>query len=127
MQLFKRKRRGFGPSVARVELNGGSLDGPGTLTVTGAWVWGGPSTLQGSGSTIIGPTALATLNGEGDRQLSGRTLVNQGTLEHIGPCRLLFYNQARMENQDGGLVDLQGNVDWVHAGGNPGFVRNTSV
>jgi hypothetical protein len=65
-------------SVARLELTGGSLDGPGALTVTEAFVWNGSSMMQGAGSTIVGPNASATLSGAGDRNLSGRTLINQG-------------------------------------------------
>jgi urease beta subunit len=111
-------------AVPQLELTSGQVDGPGALTVTEAFVWNGSSMMQGAGSTIVGPNASATLSGTGDRNLSGRTLINQGTLAHTSPCRLVFYSAARMENHTGGLADLQADVTWIFGGGNPSSILN---
>jgi hypothetical protein len=114
-------------SVAQLELKGGSLGGAGTLTVTNTLEWSGISTMTGGGTTVIGPGAVATLSGEGDRGLVDRTLINQGTLRQPGPCRLTFYNAARVENQAGGLVDWQGDVNWTFLGSRACTVTNAGT
>jgi RHS repeat-associated protein len=53
--------------------------GAGTLEITKALTWESQSTMSGSGSTVIAPSATATVttyNG----YLTARTLVNEGTL-----------------------------------------------
>jgi len=114
-------------SVARLEFSGGTLTGAGTLTVTNALVWNGASTMLGGGTTVIGPGAIATLSGDGDRGLNTRTLINRGTLRQPGPCRLTLYNDCRVENQAGALVDWQGDVSWDYTGGNACSVTNAGT
>jgi RHS repeat-associated protein len=60
---------------------GGTVEGGGTLDVSGVLSWTG-GTMSGSGSTVILPEATGTLKGGG--LLAGRQLVNEGmaTLLH---------------------------------------------
>ena len=55
---------------------GGTVNGDGTLDVSGALSWTG-GTMSGSGSTVILPGGTATFKGGGS--LDGRQFVNEGT------------------------------------------------
>ncbi len=112
-------------TVAVVELKAGALGGAGTLTIKSELLWSGASTLGSGGTTVIAPGAVATLSGAGNRDLNGQSLVNQGTLVHTGTSVLRFAGGARLENQAGGVVDLQADVNWTHP--NPATFINTGT
>ena len=111
-------------SVGTLQLNGVTLAGTGTLTVLGRLEWTGTSSMQGGGTTMLGPDAVMVISGSGDRALNDRVLVNEGRVEHGPGSRVTFYNSSRLENREGGEIDLQGDVTWIHAGGNLSSITN---
>lgn len=63
-------------SVRRFALSSGTVDGPGTLTVTDALDWTG-GRMTGTGSTVIAVGAALDLSGQA-KTLTNRALVNNG-------------------------------------------------
>src|SRR5262249_38496686 len=58
-------------------LSGGTLSGSGTLTLTGASNTWSSGTMNGAGSTVV--TGGLTINGTGLKDITQRTVVNNGT------------------------------------------------
>ncbi|MEO1075766.1 MAG: T9SS type A sorting domain-containing protein [Bacteroidota bacterium] len=71
-------------TTADLTIEGGILDGSGTLTVTGALDWTG-GRMEGSGTTVLGPTIPLTIGGDRTITLSGtRTLRTEGPVAWTG-------------------------------------------
>ena len=64
--------------------NGGTITGSGALTVNGTFNWTG-GTMSGTGATTISAGGTATLSGTANKQLTGRTFNNAGTLN----CKII--------------------------------------
>ena len=93
------------------ELNGA------TLVITGdnnfdskfSWLAG---TLAGAGTTTVPSGAVRTLAQSGNITLSGRALANQGTLNVTSASLISGTNNAVINNQLGGVFDLQANASF---------------
>ncbi len=88
-------------SVASLILSGGALTGAATVSVSGSFSWSGESTMSGSGSTVLKPAvsgSIAITNGFHECRLTGRSLVNEGTLTFGGFTEALFSEGARLAN-----------------------------
>jgi hypothetical protein len=86
---------------ASFTLNGGTLTGPGTVTVTGATAWNNGS-MSGAGVTnLLGNSSITS------GTLAGRTLNNAGRVTALGS--LLDFG-AVINNQGGAVWDLQNNA-----------------
>ncbi len=112
-------------SAENLEWAGGPIQG--THTLTGTVVWSGGE-LGGGGTTTVGSQGTLRLLGGGDRNLRGRLLLIQGSFEHVGSCRAVFYDQAHFEIAAGGVVELQSDATWVDGGGSgPSTLINTGT
>src|SRR5262249_36317668 len=69
-------------SALNFALTGGTLDGSGTLTVSGTLSWTAGD-MVGAGTTTVANGGSGTLSGTSNKRL-GRTLTNQGTIDYTG-------------------------------------------
>ncbi|MBI4332689.1 MAG: hypothetical protein HY673_15575, partial [Chloroflexi bacterium] len=96
---------GAGPVNERsvLQLNGGTINGGGSLSVAGAMNWTG-------GTVNIPLTNSGTLNltGGSSRNLSNSTLNNAGTVNWAGGAPWTFEYTATLNNQAGGVLNVQG-------------------
>jgi RHS repeat-associated protein len=76
----------------------GNLAGAGTLEVTKALSWLSESTMSGTGSTVLGPSAVGTITTYW-AYLAERVLVNEGSLNFEGEGTLRASKGATVENQ----------------------------
>ena len=77
----------------------GTLTGPATVEVTKALRWESQSTMSGSGRTVLGPSSVNTIgNSNVAFSVVGRTLVNEGTVEHVIAGKLSLSEGAVFEN-----------------------------
>ena len=94
-------------------LAGGSVGGAGMLTVSGpmSWTEGG---MNGSGTSVL--NGITTISGGGEKDLSSRTLTNNGTINWAsGDLRV--YSGTIINNSVTGVIDIQSDADIVHVGG----------
>ncbi|HEX9982410.1 MAG TPA: hypothetical protein VGF69_04025 [Thermoanaerobaculia bacterium] len=94
-------------SVAQLELqNGGTIDGPANLDITGGGRWSG-GTFRGSAATTatIGAGATFDVTDTNLHTLDGRGLTNDGTLRYLGDGTLSVENAAVLRNTN--TFDLQ--------------------
>ncbi|MGN6276886.1 MAG: SMP-30/gluconolactonase/LRE family protein [Solirubrobacterales bacterium] len=76
----------------------GTVTGEGTLEISKSLSWiSGEATMEGSGQTVIGPAATATVTST-SALLIHRTLVNQGTLTLEEQGQIIASEGARIEN-----------------------------
>ncbi|MEM6288878.1 MAG: hypothetical protein AAF845_17200, partial [Bacteroidota bacterium] len=69
-------------------MEGGALEGSGTVTVTGSLDWNG-GRMEGSGTTTLGPTIPLTISGTSTLRLGGtRTLRTEGPVTWTGDADL---------------------------------------
>jgi hypothetical protein len=87
--------------VGALNLLSGTLNGPGTVTVSGPLAWGG--TMSGPGVTNLNGTT--TVNGSQPR-LDGRTVNNAGTTTFVPGSQLFFANAAVWNNLAAGTFLL---------------------
>jgi RHS repeat-associated protein len=89
-------------TIPNFAQSAGTLTGPGTLKVTSSFTTGGSNvTMAGTGQTIIGSGATATLGHTGTMTLSEqRKLVNEGTLTFpLAPeGNIYMLGNAQIEN-----------------------------
>jgi sugar lactone lactonase YvrE len=93
-------------SVNSLALDGGTLTGAGSVTVSSAFSLGAYSTMSGSGETILGSGVSGTIEaptGCEPMSLNERAFVNEGTLTFTWGT-LLFSGGAWFENK-GTFVD----------------------
>lgn len=69
--------------VATLQINDGSLNGSGTLAISGSMTWS-DGRMEGGGTTRIKPAATLTIDGSAFKELNQRTLQNEGTVIHSG-------------------------------------------
>ncbi len=96
-------------SAQNVELNSGTLDGGGTLTVTNVFSWTG-GTMQGAGATNLAAGASLNIASTSDTYLNGRTLNNAGTATWTGTGYVNADNGAVFNNLAGATFDVQNNA-----------------
>lgn len=78
-------------SISSLFMLGGTLQGPGSLSVTGTLTWKGEATIAGSGSIVIPPGATMMTAGLGGSAawIKERHIVNEGTfLQSAGTIRM---------------------------------------
>ena len=75
-------------TIARLELTGGKLAGEGDFTVTGSLEWAAGG-MTGTGSTHIPADGMVNITGEREKDFSGRTFNNAGTVVWTGSGRIL--------------------------------------
>ncbi len=95
--------------VADLDLNGGTLGGSGSLTVTNLFTWTG-GTMAGMGSTTIASDAQLLISGDTTKTLDSRTLTNLGTITWSGSGNILVKNAAPLFNE--GLFDIQSDATY---------------
>ena len=120
-------------SVYALTLNGGALQGAGTLSLAHALTWtsGG---MYGAGSTVLASGATGTVNpgSYNTVTLDQRTLANQGTLTWSSGS-IGLSSSAEIDNSGtlnanaqyagapnwsyGGILDQDGSSAWVHNSG----------
>ena len=116
-------------NVARVRLTSGLLQGAGALNASQSFQWDAGA-MAGSGTTTLLPAATATISGGGDKFL-GRTLVNQGTINHSGanfifglnssPATAIIDNSSVFNSTGGGFIIRNGqSTSTAHAINNSG-------
>ncbi|MDQ5823060.1 MAG: S-layer homology domain-containing protein [Chloroflexota bacterium] len=109
-------------AARNLELASGGIDGAGALTVSGALNWSGGQ-MAGAGATNIANGASLNLSGSNSKNLSARTLNNQGTATWLGTGAINLEAGATMNNS--GLFDAQNNASIASAG--QGTFRNTGT
>ncbi|HYM56280.1 MAG TPA: hypothetical protein VES97_13030, partial [Solirubrobacteraceae bacterium] len=73
-------------SLSSLSFESGTLDGPGSLTLSSAFTLRGNGVLAGTGSLVIGPEAKGLVeasSGCEPMHLDARTLVNEGALDYV--------------------------------------------
>jgi YD repeat-containing protein len=86
-------------------LDGGTLTGPGTLTVSNELTWTA-GMMSGTGKTVIGPGATLLLDNDANVVISQRTLENRGMVLATGSAPWLLC--------DNGAVLINGaGAEWV--------------
>jgi hypothetical protein len=91
-------------SLDQLTLNGGTLTGPGNLTVSNALTWTGGH-MSGLGSTTS--TGTFNLSAGNSPDLNGRTLDNAGTATWTGTDTFTIRNGAVLDNQAGATFLIQ--------------------
>ena len=103
-------------TVASVTLSNGVLSGTGALTASSTMNWT-DGDMEGAGSTIIASGATLTVSGTNQRKLDTRTLTNQGTIDVTGDLSWQMQDGATIDNQSGGVFDIQSDVTFQYTGG----------
>ncbi|MEX0330685.1 MAG: hypothetical protein AB3N64_04615 [Puniceicoccaceae bacterium] len=111
-------------TVGILNLQGGSLTGPGSLTMTNAFNWSVATIMDFSGILILAHGATATLDGTGNHDIRNGTIQLEGDLNHVGPGHLHFHYGAGMDIRKTGVVDIQGDLAWSHYYGNAAPITN---
>jgi RHS repeat-associated protein len=116
-------------TISGLKLGGwGTLKGVGSLSVAKTFSWTG-GWMEGTGTTVISSAITASIYNAG---LSGRTLINKGTLT-LSSGWLSLNNGARFENSGTFTVNVEGGEYGIlHNSGvasllvNTGTIRKTS-
>jgi hypothetical protein len=111
-------------TVANFGMGGGTLGGSNILTVTGAMDWTG-GTMNGTGTTALGPASTLNLSGSFDRVLDNRTLSTAGAVNFSGAGRLIAGNGAVINNS--GIWTLAGDEQILYTFGAPPVFTNTGT
>lgn len=99
-------------SIANLALVGGSIGGPGNLTVGNSFLWTGGA-LDGIGTLTISADAVMTVDAGGGKAIHGRTLVNDGRIDWLADDNIWA---------DGGSLQNHGSIYLLADGGlNPAF------
>jgi hypothetical protein len=108
------------PLGDRLDPHGGTIDGAGDLTVSGAFSWSGGS-MSGSGTTTIGATSTLTINASGIGLQ--RTLANNGTITWVAG-QIQLANGGNIQNNAAFTAQPDNSIaDFGSAGG---FSNNVS-
>lgn len=94
--------------VATLQINDGSLNGSGTLAISGSMTWS-DGRMEGGGTTRIKPAATLTIDGSAFKELNQRTLQNEGTVIHSGGDIRLSTASA-IVNAAGGNFEFRSNA-----------------
>jgi hypothetical protein len=103
------------------------INGTGVVTNNGTFQWTGGSIL--TGSTVSNTSSNFTISGStANKNIGGGTLNNTGTIRQSGASTLTFYSNGTLNNQSGGVYDLQ---DDSHLkplfGGEPATIINAGT
>lgn len=96
-------------TVSTLDVNAGTLNGSGTVTVSAVLNWLGGA-LDGSGTMTVGTNGVLNINGSETKQLSnGHTLNSGGTATWAGSGAIEMSNDANLVNTgtftiEGGLI-----------------------
>jgi len=94
----------------------GNIAGAGTVEVTKGLSWESQSTMSGAGQTILRPSAVSTIGSANSNfTLSGRKLVNEGTITQLA--------YSTLREQAGGVFE---NLGTYNANGEKSFWQLTS-
>ena len=111
--------------VAAVNLDvaGGTLDGPGNLTVTGTLQWTA-GTMRGAGTTTIPAGGVLGIDGSAAKNLQ-RTINNAGATTWTSNGDVLCGEGVAFNNQAGGTFAIQNDQTWsFNAAGTPPQFNN---
>lgn len=88
-------------SIANLRIDyGTTVTGPGDLDVTQSFVWGGQSTVSGSGKIVLKPTTANILDaGATTVTLAQREIINEGTFTHLSHSVMQESSGARFTNE----------------------------
>ena len=100
-------------TLARLELTGGKLAGEGDFTVTESLEWSAGG-MTGTGATHIPADARVNITGEREKDLSGRTFNNAGTVVWTGSGRILSATGgAVFNNLETGTFDARSDATFT--------------
>lgn len=85
-------------SVENLSLEGGRLEGAGSISISNLFSWTRGETVYGPGAIVLQPTASGTIK-VGSVYVRGRSLVNEGTLT---------FEEGRLELSEGADVKNSG-------------------
>ena len=88
-------------SINSLSLQGATLTGSDSITVPQFFTWTS-GTMSGTGSTTLSPAAVATLTGSSSKTLTGRALINQGTVNWTDGA---IAGTGTVTNQSGGVFN----------------------
>ncbi len=118
-------------SISAYDGTGGTLDGSGTVTITGAATLDG-DTETGTGTTILdGATTLS-----GSLTLGGRTMENKGTITWTGTGNIVLGTSGEsggtLVNEAGAIFNLQSDASSIAESGtdtliNAGLLEKTTL
>lgn len=102
-----------------LNLNGGTLTGPGNVTVTGQgsqlnWTGG---TMNGNGTTTVAASATLNLNLSNNVSLASRTLLNLGQATWSGTNDIYLQEGAILGNGPGASFTIQNDQNIFNNGG----------
>ena len=105
------------------DVAGGTLDGPGNLTVSGTLQWTS-GTMRGAGTTTIAPGGKLDITGSAAKNLQ-RTVMNGGVTTWSGTGNVLCSAGTAFNNQSGGTFAIQNDQTWsFNAAGTPPQFNN---
>jgi hypothetical protein len=112
-------------SVSNLNILNGTLDGTGAVTVNDYmnWAWGA---MQGTGRTIISPSATLNLDPPGGVVITTRTLENAGTMTWTN-AGYIQLNGAVITNDAGALFECQNAAIVNYAGTNSCRIDNAGT
>ncbi len=84
-------------AIPNFVLSAGTLKGPNTVTVSGAFSFTG-GTMQGPGAVTIGPAGTLAISGSNTRIIDAYTILNQGTSTWAGTGAFYVRNGAVFNN-----------------------------
>jgi RHS repeat-associated protein len=91
----------------------GNLSGAGTLEVTKSFVWGGQSTMSGSGKTVLEPgTTNVISSGATTVTLAQRTLVNEGTFTQTESSDFSVKEEGTFKNRNTYTLNSEPSPFW---------------
>jgi hypothetical protein len=103
---------------------GGTLTGAGTAVIDGSFTWAG-GVMSGTGRTVVNGDVTVGRGPFGPTPtLDTRTLDNAGTITVPNGKVLLFANNARLNNEAGGTLTLQGSAQLGNSFGQSGRLSN---
>lgn len=113
-------------TVNDLTMAGGTLGGAGTMDVSGLLHWEFESTMSGSGSTVILPGATGAFEEVLVARLTGRRLVNEGTVTQTSLGQIRLFEGAEIQNTGTFTVNSESGINVEATGATNHFV-NTGI
>jgi hypothetical protein len=111
-------------SLQTLNLQGGTVNGSGAVTLNGASSnWSG-GTMAGGGRTTVAAGATLAISGAGTKTLNARALVNSGTVNWSGTGTLFMNDNAVITNQAGALFDATSDAAINSSSGTSTHIEN---
>ncbi|MEX0326558.1 MAG: hypothetical protein AB3N33_10785 [Puniceicoccaceae bacterium] len=111
-------------TIGTLNLQGGSLTGGGTLTITEAFNWSITTVMNFTGTLILAHGSTGTLSSSGAHDIRSGTIQVEGDLNHVGPGELSLHYGAAIDIRKTGVVDIQGDLNWSHYYGTAPTITN---